>query len=138
MEAAIVLPMVFFVMAALLIVAFYVHDRAVLQAIVCEGASSGSNFITEEERNSAAVQVSRQIIKERFLGCRNLSGSAMAGKDKVCLEWNGTYPVPGMVGAYFFARHLQVQVSWTNKIDQPAETIRKIRGAGEFLTRKNE
>ena len=31
---------------------FYVHDRAVLQGLVCETASAGSNGLTAEERGS--------------------------------------------------------------------------------------
>ena len=62
-EAALVFPIILFVLAALLILAFYVHDCGILQGFACETAVAGSNYITENERKAAANQV------------RNLSGS---------------------------------------------------------------
>lgn len=53
-EAALVFPIILFVLAALLILAFYVHDCGILQGFACETAVAGSNYITENERESGS------------------------------------------------------------------------------------
>ena len=133
-EGALVFSMTFFVLAALLIVTFYVHDRAVVQAVTCEAVSAGSNFLTSKECSSAAAQVRKQLTSSRLLGSRNLSGTAAVGSKEVVASWKATYPVPGMVMRYLSGNTLRIQTSWKGKILDPADTIRKIRGAGEILT----
>lgn len=134
MEGALVFSMTFFVLAALLIAAFYVHDRAVIQAVTCEAASVGSNFITQEEGSSAASRVKKQMKAKRLLGSQGLSGNAAVGTKTVTASWKAAYPVPGMVMKYLAKNRLQIQTGWTSKILEPADIIRKIRGAGELLT----
>ena len=70
-EAALVFPIILFVLAALLILAFYVHDRGILQGLACETAVAGGNYITENERKAAANQVRNQAGPERLMGSRS-------------------------------------------------------------------
>lgn len=133
-EAALVFSMTFFVLAALLITAFYVHDRAVLQAVTCEASSAATNFITKSERSTAAAQVEKQLKKKRFLGSRGISGKTAAGDREIIGSWSAVYPVPGMVRKYLSGSSLKIQTKWDSKILEPADTIRKIRDAGELLT----
>ena len=133
-EAAIVVTVTMFVLASLLIGTFYVHDRAVMQGLVCEAASAGSNFATEEERKTAMQEVVKRINEGRFLGSRGLNGNAASGSKNVTASWNAEYPVPGFAGRYLAQGSLDIKRSWTCKIPNPADTIRKIKGAGELLT----
>ena len=133
-EAAIVVTVTMFVLASLLIGTFYVHDRAVMQGLVCEAASAGSNFVTEEERKTAVQEVVKGINEERFLGSRGLNGNAASGSRSVTASWNAEYPVPGFAGRYLAQGSLDIKRSWTCKILNPADTIRKIKGVGELLT----
>lgn len=133
-EAAIVVTVTMFVLASLLIGTFYVHDRAAMQGLVCEAASAGSNFATEEERKKAVQEVVKRINEERFLGSQGLSGNAASGSKNVTASWNAKYPVPGFAGGYLAQGSLDIKCSWTCKILDPADTIRKIKGAGELLT----
>lgn len=132
-EGALVFSMTFFILAALLIVTFYVHDRAVIQAVTCEAASAGSNFLTAKERSATAAKVKKQLGQKRLLGSRNLSGNAAAGSKEVVASWKAVYPVPGMVMKYFSGSQLRIQTQWNGKILKPSDTIRKIRGAGALL-----
>lgn len=50
-EAAVLFSITFFVMGALILGTFYLHDRAVCQSVSCEAASAGSNL--EHRRNAA-------------------------------------------------------------------------------------
>lgn len=132
-EGALVFSMTFFVLAALLIVTFYVHDRAVIQAVTCEAASVGTNFLTSKERSVAAAKVKKQFGQSRLLGSRNLSGNAAVGNKESTAIWKAVYPVPGMVMKYLSRNKLQIQAQWNGKIQTPSDTVQKIRGAGSFL-----
>ena len=128
-----VVPVVFFVLAALMIGAFYIHDRAVCQSIVCEIAARGSSFMTEAERKKAMKEAESQIRGERFLGSQELGGNSAMGSREVHVSWQGRYPVPGMVMQYFSGGSLSYQAKWDSRIVDPADTVRKIRGIGSLM-----
>lgn len=133
-EASVVVTMTVLILAALILCTFYIHDRAVLQAVVCEAASAGSSFATEEERKAAAQEVVGKLGEERFLGSRGLEGSAALGKREVTVLWSAVYPIPGFAAKYLAKGRLDVRKTWTCRIADPADAIRKIKGAGELLT----
>lgn len=133
-EGVLVFSVTFFVLAALLIVTFYAHDRAVIQAVTCEAASAGTNFLTSRERSAAAAKAKKQLGQKRLLGSKNLSGNASVGSKEVVAAWKASYPVPGMVMKYLSKNVLQIQTQWNGKITKPSDTIRRIRGAGELLS----
>ena len=133
-EASIVVTMTMVVLAALILCTLYIHDRAVMQALVCEAASVGSSFATDKERKEAAQEVAGRLNEERFLGSRKLEGSAATGSREVTVLWNAEYPVPGFAASYLTEGKFDIRKKWTCKILNPADTIRKIKGAGELLT----
>lgn len=132
-EAAVVVSVTMFVLAALLIGAFYVHDRSVLQSQTCEAAVAGSIFCTEKERSEAAGKVKKTVTAGRLLGSRAVNGYAAAGSRESKAAWSAVYPVPGFAAKYLAANQLDISVKWTCKIVDPADIIRKIRGASELL-----
>lgn len=127
-EAALVLPIVLFVLAALLILAFYVHDRGVLQSLACETAVAGNNYITVSERKAAAEQVKHQAVSERLMGSKGSGGHAAFGKSEVYVRYTASYPVPGMVTRYLAGNQLQIAKSWQVHTVSPSDWIRKQRG----------
>lgn len=133
-EAAVVVSVTILVLASLLLCIFFIHDRAVLQSMVCETALAGSGFATEAERKEAVSAASGQIRKGRFLGSRSLSGNVSAGEKEVTAAWSMEYPLPGFAARYFSGGSLRISRSWTSRIQDPADMIRKIKGAGELLT----
>lgn len=133
-EAALIFGMTFLILASLLLATFYIHDRAVLQAMTCEGASTGSNFFKSSDRKEAAGKVKKQVKEARLLGSKNLSGTIGTGNKEVQASWKASYPIMGFAKRYFGKERLQIQTKWASKVLDPAKTIRKIRGAGEILT----
>lgn len=133
-EAAVVVSLTFLVLASLMIGAFYLHDRVVLQGFVCEMAAAGSNFMTEAERKEAMGEVKKRLNANRFLGSRGLSGNAAAGKKEAAASWQAVYPVPGFAVKYISGNLIDIRQNWTCKIPDPADTIRKVRGIGDLLT----
>lgn len=137
-EAAVVMSVTVFVLGALIIAAFYVHDCSVLRSQACEAAVAGSIFFTEEERSVAAGKVEKLVTAGRLMGSRGLSGHAEAGSTQSTAAWQAVYPVPGFAAKYLVGNELHISASWTGKIADPADTIRKIRGASELLLGENK
>ena len=127
-EAALVFPIILFVLAALLILAFYVHDRGILQSLACETAVAGSNYITENERKMTAEQVRNQAGPERLMGSRNSQGHVAFGSSEVYARYTAVCPVPGMVMRYLSGNQLKIAKSWQVHIMNPSGWIRKQRG----------
>ncbi len=137
-EAAAVVSITILILASLLITAFYVHDRAVLQSIACENAVVGSSCATDSERIAAAASIKTQVNASRFLGSREISGSTNVGETAAESVWSAVYPVPGFAMKYLAGGELSVQASWSSQIAAPADLIRLIRGAGELLNEEED
>lgn len=132
-EAAVVVSLVFFVLAALILCTFYVHDRAVFQSAACEASSAGNNFITAKERKEAMSEVKQRMTQSRFLGSKNIKGNTATGKKEASSSWSAVYPFPGFVMKFISGGRLEIRKSWSSKILNPADTIRMIRGVGELI-----
>ena len=137
-EASIIVTVTILVLAALILCTFYIHDRATMQGIVCEAAAAGSNFAEEKDRVQAAQTVTERLDAGRFLGSQNVSGNAASGKREVTAQGSAQYPIPGFAANYLSGGSLDIRKSWTSRILDPANAIRKIKGAGELLTGGNE
>lgn len=126
-EAALVLPIVLFVLSALMILAFYVHDRGILQSLACETAVTGSNYITEEERKTAVERIKSQVSPARLMGSRGSSGHTAFGSSEVYAQYTAVYPVPGMAMRYLSGGQLKIAKSWRAEGINPSDWIRKQR-----------
>ncbi|MDO4322998.1 MAG: pilus assembly protein [Lachnospiraceae bacterium] len=132
-EAAVIFSTVFFVLAALIISMFYLHDRAVAQSAACEAAVAGSNFIKTEERKKAAETVKNLVGEERFLGSRNIGRSVAVGEKEVRAVWRGTYPIPGFTAKYLSGNEFTIYKTWNCEVLNPADAIRKLKGIGDLF-----
>ncbi len=126
-EASIVVTVTILVLGALIILTFYVHDRAVSQALMCEAAAIGSNTATVEKRTKAVEEAKKQITASRFLGSRDVESSVSAGKKKVSASFDARYPVPGFAAQYFSGGELSIDTAWDCDVYDPAGAIRLIR-----------
>ena len=132
-EAAAVISLVFFVLGALLICSFYIHDKSVLQGMVCEAAAAGSNSATEKEQKEAVSSVKKRITASRFMGSKNLSGSVATGEKSTEASWSAVFPVPGFAAKYLTGNKLTIKKEWTSKKFDPAKTIRMVKGAEKLF-----
>lgn len=132
-EASFLMSITLFVLAALMICTFYLHDKAVMQAAVCEIASACSNMATEEEQNRTAFELKKSLTQKRLMGSRDLSSQVSTGR-KVSASWSGNYPVPGLAMDYFTNNSLPIRVSWSSEKTRPADMIRKVRGIRKLIS----
>ena len=132
-EAAVILPLTVLILAAIILAAFYIHDRSTMHGIVCEIASSGSNSITQEQRTKRMEELRSRVKQQRFLGSRNLSVSASGGDTEIHAAIGGSYPIPGITARFFTKGTFSIQYSWKMKSAEPAKTIWQIRGVAGIL-----
>lgn len=131
-EACFIVSLTVLVLTALIYCSFYVHDRAVLQGLVCEIAASGSNSLTAKDGQQAAERLKSNIRSSRFLGSRSLKGKAQVGNEKAEASFSGNFPVPGLAMKFFSGNRLALSASWSCEIQNPAADIRKIRGLADL------
>lgn len=132
-EAAAVISLAFLVLGSLLICSFYIHDKNVLQGIVCEITAAGSNFSTEKEQKAAVNAIEKNISKSRFLGSKNVKGSTSIGKKETTASWSSVFPVPGFAMKYLVGSKINIEKDWKSRKLDPAKTIRLIRGAEKLF-----
>ncbi len=132
-EASILFCMIIFMLGAILLAAFYLHDRGVLQSSACEAAAAGENGYGQGERTGAAVKVKQQMSAGRLLGSRGLSGNLSVGDDTVTCSWRASFPVPGFAARYLSGGMLSADTSWSVRHIRPGREIRLIRGIGKLL-----
>lgn len=132
-EAALVVSIILFVLSALLVCTFYIHDRAVLQASTCEIAAAGSNFALSQDRQQAVNDAKASLTNSRLLGSRDRSGNASVSNKTVTASWSAVYPVPGFAMRYLASGSLKIQRSWKMQIFSPSEMIWKIKGIGDLF-----
>lgn len=133
-EAAVVMSILFWIMGALIICSFYMHDKEVLQSVSCEAAVAGSIFARQEERSKAAEKVKNSIQAGRLMGSNGLKASVSAGDGQSSSVWSATCPVPGFAMKYLTRNRLEINKSWESKVIKSTKWIRTIRGVGELLT----
>lgn len=134
-EAAAILPITLFVLAALILCSFYVHDRVVFQSIACEIVAAGSNCYTEKEQKTVIGDLKKDVKEKRFLGSRHISSNVSSGKKEINASFSASYPMPGMAVQYFSGGVLKIKKGWSGKKEDPAEMIRIIRGAEKILSK---
>ena len=135
-EAAVLIPLTILLMAAIILAAFYIHDRAVLQGNVCECAAAGANALTQSLQTQKMAQTKTQIKVGRLLGSRKLRGQISPGGDLAEAAWKAEYPIPGMAGNLFADSRISISVSWSQERFSAARKIRIIRGISRILKHK--
>ena len=127
-EAALLMTILIPVLTALIYAAFYIHDSAVLQGIVCELAVAGSNLSQEKNRAGELEKKKNALLSSRFTGTRGAEISIEAGNNSVSASGSGEFRFPGMIMNFFGGSIKRLSKSWSREILQPADLIRKIRG----------
>ena len=128
-EAALLLPMIMIILAAMIIAAFYMHDAAVLQSVSCEIAAVGTHQLTEETSRKAVESLEKSINGSILLGSRNLQGESSVSMDfflanpMVTSSWSADYPVPGLMAGYFAGGSLHISKGRSYKKINPSRTI---------------
>lgn len=132
-EAALLMTLIIPVLTALLYGSFYLHDCAVMQGAACELAAVGSTLRTKPDREALMEQKRKKLLQGRLLGTRDSSMTLAVSESEVKVSCSGNFYVPGLVGRLLGEDLGRIEKSWTRKLQDPAGTIRKVRGLRAML-----
>lgn len=127
-EATLLMTILIPVLAALIYAAFYVHDSALLQGIVCELAAEGSNLSLEKDRAGELEKMKKELLSSRFADAQKISVSVETEKNAVSVSGSSEFYFPGIIMHFFGGNKKDISKCWRREILHPADMIRKIRG----------
>lgn len=133
MEAAMLMSVLIPVFVGIIYMGFYLHDKALLEGAAFEAVLYVSLHNVGDKNDIEAELRSENLIKDRLLGTRQIKSSVSMGKDNVTVEYDGRFPVPGLVISYFTGKVLRINVKKEYSLKRPGDTIRKVRGLQRLM-----
>lgn len=136
-EAAFLLPMILTIIFMVIYIAYYYHDKALLQAAAYQAALRGSQLYGE---SNAAMELeagmaARELIRGRLLIADNISIQASANMTEVTVSYKGSFQIPKAVMPYKLLRNAgsEISISESVKCMDAVSFIRKFRWGKELL-----
>lgn len=133
MEAAMLMSVLIPVFVGIIYMGFYLHDKALLEGAALEAVLYVSLHNVGDKNDIEAELRAENLIKDRLLGTRQIKSSVSMGKDNVTVEYDGRFPVPGLVISYFTGKVLRINVKKEYSLKRPGDTIRKVRGLRRLM-----
>ncbi len=97
-EAALLFPFILSVIVLVIYGAFFIHDRAVLDAAAYEAALRGSEVTDKSDDIYAKVKkTGEDTIDGRLLATKDLDMDIQITKDQVSVRYSGEFSIPGGV-----------------------------------------
>ncbi len=130
-EAALLMPLIIGVMIFIIYLAYYTHDRAILQKSAYIAALRGSQIRTgDQEAFAVASENADLLIQDHLLGSWTIQKQVLLDTDTVTVIYTGSMKIPGGILLDRILKRDIWQVSknaYAYRIDEPAfiRTIRK-------------
>ncbi len=94
-EASFLFPIILTVIVFIIYGAFYIHDRAVLDAAAYESALRGSEITSEKADVFDKVKTTGETaIKGSLLATKNVNMDIEINKDKITVKYQGDFAIP--------------------------------------------
>ncbi len=132
-EAALLMGIILPVLIALLLMGFYLHDKACLQGTASELCARGSSLRLYKDREGTLAKIRDKRLSHSLLWTRDVSGGVTAGTDEMSASAEGSFPVPGLIAALTGNKLSTVGAKWQARLHDPTDLIWKIRGAKYLL-----
>lgn len=126
-EAALLMTIVIPVLTGILYLGFYLHNCALLNCAAYETAVYASLCREKEESRELVERKSRELISDRLLGARGISGDTSVEEDKVTVQYRGQMQLPGLVMRYFSGSVLEIKGSASLTLLKPGSTVVRLR-----------
>lgn len=130
-EASLVLPMVMVFTVMMIFLAFYSHDRCILEHSAYEAAlrGTGSHIKTAEEAETQARTAAARLVDGRLFAVRDFCYDIAVDADKVTVAYHCTVNMPftTWLGEYVSWFDLDLDISRSAVRHRPARTIRDCR-----------
>lgn len=130
-EAALLMGILIPLLAAVIYMGFFLHDRAFLQAAAAEAAVGAS--LAADENTGQSAGAAQRLAAGRMLGVRNLSGNLLAGEKEAQVFYEGDFLIPGLIVRFFGKGSIQIRTQAALGIERPSKRIQKIRSAVKII-----
>ena len=132
-EASLLMGIILPVLAGLIYIGFWYHDKSFLQSAAYEAACAAS--LKEDEESFRIGEVAMELTKGRMLGTGNLQVQSKDGEEKASVSYYGNFRIPGMIAAFFSSGNLEMKETCSLSVERPSRKIQKIRGIVKIVKR---
>ena len=133
-EAALIMSILIPLLAAVIYLGFYVHNKAVLQEAACRIVSAGSLNQTEGKGLQVMEEIKQDILGSRLIGMPEVRGEVSEGST-LNASFSGSFYIPGLVMRIFCGKRMEITVNKSMKNIQPVKTLQIIRSIEKLLDR---
>ena len=129
-EASLLMGIILPVLAGLIYIGFWYHDKSFLQSAAYEAACAAS--LKEDEESFRIGEAAMELTKGRMLGTGNLQVQSKDGEEKASVSY---FRIPGMIAAFFSSGNLEMKENCSLSVERPSRKIQKIRGIVKIVKR---
>lgn len=130
-EASLLMGILLPLLASILYMGFYLHDRSFLQGAAHEAAAYASLRADDESADTA--QAAQKLVSGRMLGTRGVSAKTSADQKKVQIHYQGNFQTPGMIAAFWGSGASVVSARAALTLERPSKRIQTIRGVAKVF-----
>ena len=130
-EASFLMPMILTVIVLIIYLAFFLHDRALLQSAAYTSCLRGSQMTEGEDVYAQVEKSSRELIRNRLLATGSVETDIEIGSDRISVSYRGMLKIPaGTLLSRLIApgrENIQVCADATADCFNPVGFVRKCR-----------
>lgn len=130
-EAALLMGIILPLLAAVIYMGFFLHDRGFLQGAAHEAAALAS--LQADQKGVDLAGTAQCLTNNRTLGIRSVSASFSAGERTVEIVYEGNFQVPGMIRRFFGENGISVRSGVILSLERPSKRIQKLRGIAKIV-----
>lgn len=113
-------------LAGIIYLGSYLHDRTVMEQAALEIAMCGS-LSPEEDRVSLMEERKQKILGEKLLGTRETSGDISVEKRKIKVALCGKFYIPKFVRPFFGKSVFEIKAESKVPFTEPRKTILRLK-----------
>lgn len=129
-EASFLLPMIYTVIVVILFLAFFLHDRQILNSCAYNTALRGSQMISGENIYEELERSSEKLINNRLIMTKNVATDIVIRGDEISVDYSGqlNFPVGTLLCEYFIGTdYIPVRATGRAHKQDAVDFIRKCR-----------
>lgn len=130
-EAALLMGILLPVLAAIIYMGFYLHDRGFLQGAAHEAASC--LCLKADDQTANLMGAVEALPVGRTLGAPSISAQVNPQGRQISVVYEGSLQLPGMTADFFGQGALTVRSGVTLTVERPSARIQKIRGLHKVI-----
>lgn len=126
-EASLLMVIIVPLLAGVIYLGIYLHDKAVLQNAAYEIAAVASLYQKEEQVMSVINEKKRELMERRLIKTEGTGGCVKLSEKEITVKLQGSFRVPSMILRFFHGGTLFIDTELEMPLTNAVDMIRKIR-----------